>query len=88
MNEYESVMHIIAESLMDQFNEIGATNFIEQTFEDKENPSRSFVLTMQMKDGLTPCEKLASAQARIKELESKIDDDKYQSLADSEREDH
>ena len=72
VESHESVMHIIADKLMVHFEGSSATNYIEQTFEDKEDSSRSFVLTMQMKDGLTPCEKLSIAQERIAELEAAL----------------
>ena len=73
MNEsYESIMHVIVEKLMVHFEGSGATNYIEQTFEDKEDRSKSFTLTMQMTEGLTPCQKLTIAENRIKELESEL----------------
>lgn len=62
--EYESIMHVIADKLVDHFDGVGAVNYIEQIFENKET-GRNFVLTMQMKDGLTPCEKLSNAEAII-----------------------
>ena len=69
--EYHGIMHMVADKLMEAFEGGDAINYIEQTFEDKENPERCFVLTMQMKEGLTPCQKLATAEERIKELEAR-----------------
>ena len=74
IDKHESTMHLIADNLMDHFNDSNAINYIEQTFEDKENPSRSFVLTMQMKVGPTPCQKLASANDRIVKLEKGLNE--------------
>ncbi len=70
--KYENPLHVIADKLMDHFTRVGAVNYIEQTFENKEDVSKSFVLTMQMKDGETPCEKLATAHDRIVELEAEL----------------
>lgn len=70
--EYESPMHFIAEALMSQFKQSSAINYLEQSFESKTNDQESFVLTMQIKNGLTPCEKLAIAEKTIAELESKL----------------
>lgn len=69
---YQGVMHMVADKLMEAFEGSGAVNYIEQTFEDKENPERCFVLTMQMTEGLTPCQKLTEAEDRIQELELKL----------------
>lgn len=71
--QYDSMMHIIADKLMDQFEGSDAVNYIEQSFENKDDPSKCFVLTMQMKNGLTPCEKLEVAGKRIVELEKRIE---------------
>ena len=67
-------MHKIADALMVAFEGGDATNYIEQTFEDKEDSSRCFVLTMQMKEGLTPCQKLSTAEERVKQLEDALKD--------------
>ena len=50
---HESPMYVIADALLDYFDDIGATDYIEQTFECKKDPSKSFVVTMQKVDGLT-----------------------------------
>lgn len=63
--QYDSVMHVIADKLLEHFDFTGAINYLEQTFESKDDPSKSFVLTMQMREGLTPCEKLFAAEQRI-----------------------
>lgn len=75
--QYDSVMHVIADKLLEHFDLTGAINYLEQTFESKDDPSKSFVLTMQMREGLTPCEKLATAEQRIAELEKELNDTKY-----------
>ena len=59
--EYESAMHVIADALVKQFEGSDAVNYIEQTFTDKTDESKRFVLTMQSVEGLTPCQKLQSA---------------------------
>jgi len=71
-SEYQGIMHMVADKLIQSFEGSEAVNYIEQTFEDKENPERSFVLTMQMVEGLTPCQKLAKAEDRIKHLEDEL----------------
>ena len=70
--EYESILHHIADKLLDFFDDSGAVNYIEQSFESKDDPTKSLVLTVQRRDGLTPCEKLAVAEQRIKELEDML----------------
>lgn len=72
--QYDSVMHVIADELLEHFDFTGAINYLEQTFESKDDPSKSFVLTMQMLEGLTPCEKLFAAEQRIAELEKELND--------------
>ena len=69
---YDSIMHVIAEKLVSHFEGTNAVNYIEQVFKDESNPSKCFVLTMQMKEGLTPCQKLATSELRVKELEGKL----------------
>lgn len=63
--EYESAMHVIADALVKQFEGSDAVNYIEQTFTDKTDESKSFVLTMQRVKGLTPCQKLQNANDEI-----------------------
>lgn len=70
--EYESAMHAIAEALTNQFEGSDAVNYIEQTFTDKTDESKSFVLTMQRVEGLTPCQRLQSANDEIENLKFKI----------------
>ena len=71
-NNHESTMHMIADALANQFEDSVAVNYIEQTFTDKTDESKSFVLTMQRVNGLTPCEKLQSANDEIEKLKSAI----------------
>ena len=68
MSEHENIIHQIADSLLEYFDGDGAVNYIEQTYACNDNPSKSFVLTMQKVDGLTPCQKLAEAESRNREL--------------------
>lgn len=63
--DHESIMHVIADKLVEHFEGVGAVNYIEQIFTDKNDPCKSFVLTMQMTNGLTPCEKLNAANELI-----------------------
>ena len=63
--DHESIMHVIADKLVEHFEGVGAVNYIEQIFTDKNDPCKSFVLTMQMVNGLTPCEKLNAANELI-----------------------
>lgn len=63
--DHESIMHVIADKLVEHFEGVGAVNYIEQIFTDKNDPCKSFVLTMQMANGLTPCEKLNAANELI-----------------------
>jgi hypothetical protein len=69
-DKHESILHELADALIDYFDETGAVNYIEQTFECKEDSSKSFVLTMQKTEGLTPCQKLAVANEEIKKLQA------------------
>lgn len=69
---YQGIMHMVADKLMEAFEGSDAINYIEQIFEDKESPERCFVLTMQMKEGFTPCQKLEAAKDRIKEIEQEL----------------
>ena len=68
MSEHENIMHAVADSLIHYFEGTDAVNYIENTFECNDDPSKSFVLTMQIKDGLTPCQKLAEAESGNKAL--------------------
>lgn len=69
-DKHESILHELADALIDYFDETGAVNYIEQTFECKEDSSKSFVLTMQKTEGVTPCQKLAEANEEIKKLQA------------------
>lgn len=69
-DKHESILHELADSLLDYFEGSGAVNYIEQIFECKEDNSKSFVLTMQKTEGLTPCEKLREANEKIKKLQA------------------
>lgn len=71
-NQHENVIHAMADKLLDFFEGSGAVNYIEQTFGCNDDPSKSFVVTMQKVEGLTPCQKLAAAEQRIEELEKCI----------------
>lgn len=62
----------MADHLIDFFEGEGAVNYIEQTFGCNDDPSKSFVITMQKVDGLTPCQKLDEANKRIAELEARL----------------
>lgn len=68
IEKHENILHQIADELIDYFDSTDAVNYIEQTFECNDDPSKSFVLTMQIKEGLTPCQKLANAEARNRKL--------------------
>ena len=60
---HESPLHLLADSLIDYFDSSEAVNYIEQTFACNHDSSKSFVITMQKVEGLTPCEKLAKAES-------------------------
>ena len=70
-SRYDSVIHVIAEKLIEHFDFVGAVNYIEQVFEDRAS-GRSFVLTMQMTDGETPCQQLNLARMEIEILKEKL----------------
>ena len=70
-SKYDSVIHVIAEKLIEHFDFVGAVNYIEQVFEDSVS-GRSFVLTMQMIDGETPCKQLELARMEIEILKEKL----------------
>lgn len=59
---HESPLHLLADNLIDYFEGSEAVNYIEETFTCNHDSSKSFVVTMQMINGLTPCEKLAKAE--------------------------
>lgn len=71
-NEYKNIMHAMADHLIDFFEGEGAVNYIEQTFGCNDDPSKSFVLTMQKVDGLTPCQKLDQANELIEYLKDAL----------------
>lgn len=73
MSEYENPIHAMADHLIDFFEGEEAVNYIEQTFGCNDDPSKSFVITMQKVEGLTPCQKLDQANKRIEELEKQVD---------------
>lgn len=77
MEQYENIIHQMADYLLEFFEGEEAVNYIEQTFGCNNDPSRSFVITMQKVDGLTPCQKLADAEKRIEELELIIKRNRY-----------
>lgn len=68
MSEHENVIHAMADKLLDFFEGSGAINYIEQTFGCNDDPSKSFVVTMQKVEGLTPCQKLAESEDRNRAL--------------------
>lgn len=76
--EHENVMHLLADSLIDYFEGSSAVNYIEHTFQCKNDESKSFVMTMQKVEGLTPCQKLAKAEklnAEMYEMLEKVEDE-------------
>lgn len=68
MSGYENIIHAIADHLIEHFEDTGAVNYIECAFESKSDSSKSFVLTMQKVNGLTPCEKLNDAEKLNSEM--------------------
>ena len=81
-NQHENVIHAMADKLLDFFEGSGAVNYIEQTFGCNDDPSKSFVITMQKVEGLTPCQKLADAEQRIEELEQQLKDAQIKGFKD------
>lgn len=73
MSEYENIMHAMKDNLADFFECEGAVDYIEQAFACNDGTSKSFVITMQKIEGLTPLQKLDQARKRIKELERQVD---------------
>ena len=71
--KHENIIHQIADDLLEYFDGEGAVNFIEQTYGCNNDPSKSFVLTMQKVDGLTPCQKLAKAETINNEMYDFLD---------------
>lgn len=69
-DKHENILHELADQLLDYFEGTEAVNYIEHTFECREDSSKSFVVTMQRVEGLTPCEKLAEANREIEKLKS------------------
>ena len=69
---HENVIHEMADKLLDFFEGEDAVNYIEQTFGCNDDPSKSFVITMQKAEGLTPCQKLARAEEQIQKLEHRL----------------
>lgn len=67
---HQNMIHKVADSLLEYFEGEGAVNYIEQTLGCNDDPSKSFVLTMQKVEGLTPCQKLAEAEKRIEQIEN------------------
>lgn len=73
MSEYQSMLHQIADSLLEYFEGEDAANYIEQIFTCNDDTSKSFVITMQKVEGLTPFQKLSKAESKIKKLENMCD---------------
>lgn len=69
--KHENVMHVVADALLRHFDASGAVNYIEQAFEHLDD-GREFVLTMQIKNGITPCEKLKDANELIAKQSEQI----------------
>ena len=70
---HQNIIHEIAERLLEYFEGEGAVSYIEQTFGCIDDPSKSFVLTMQKVEGLTLHQKLTEAEQRIADLNMYID---------------
>lgn len=70
---HQNIIHEMADKLLEYFEGEDAVNYIEQTFGCNDDPSKSFVVTMQRVEGLTPCQKLAEAEQRIADLERMCD---------------
>lgn len=73
MSGYENIIHALADHLIEHFEDTGAVNYIECTFESKSDSSKSFVLTMQKVNGLTPCEKLNNAEKLNSEMREMLE---------------
>lgn len=73
MSEYQSILHELADKLLEYFEGEDAVNYIEQIFTCNDDTSKSFALTMQKVEGLTPCQKLEKAEKKISELEIMCD---------------
>lgn len=54
---------VLAQCLVDQYNESGATNFLEMKFHDK--AGNQYVVTTQRIGGLTPADKTKAAEAAL-----------------------
>jgi hypothetical protein len=63
---------VIAEELVKMFVDLGGENYVE--LELNHEKLGHFTLTLQRKDGATPCQTLAIAQARLTEAKKIIED--------------
>ncbi|HEN3551558.1 TPA: hypothetical protein U5E08_003928 [Yersinia enterocolitica] len=63
-------IQIMAESFADQFKSSGAVNYLELLFDHSE--VGPLTVTMQRVDGLTPAQKLATAEAALSAANDKL----------------
>lgn len=66
------IMQKTAEAFVDHLEKVGAENYLECTFTNNVDSSKSIIVTVSYIEGKSPHQKLMEAQERIQELEEKI----------------
>ncbi|MCY9861482.1 hypothetical protein OTK49_02995 [Vibrio coralliirubri] len=72
ISQDDNPLQVLADTLMDYFDDNGAINFIEQRFSDNDNPDRDFIVTMCLANGLTPAAKLAESEEKNTKLNAAL----------------
>ena len=67
-------MQKTAEAFLDHIEKIGAENYIECTFSNNTEPSKSIVVTVAYIEGKSPHQKLMEAEEQIQELKNKLNE--------------
>jgi hypothetical protein len=64
------IVEMISVAFVGQFKAGGATNFMEMSLYDRDEPYQRYILTVQKAGAKSPADKLRDAEARIAELEA------------------
>jgi hypothetical protein len=59
-------------ALVGQFKQGGATNFMEMSFSDRDEPYQRYIVTVQKAGAKSPADLLSEAKARIAQLEQML----------------
>jgi len=71
VSDQQNQVLVIAEVMSQWFTEVGGVNYVELAFQI-DGEDTPWIFTLQRKDGETPHDKRAEAEARIAELEAEL----------------